>query len=248
MNITSFTTANRVTISLALILAFSIAGYTSSSSLSLSSSKTEDLKQLRVETAQQLITSDVALLAAAGDPADGVKILDLRGTACYPQPDQLVSCGSPDTLSILVYTKSVNPIGPIDVNLELGEGLRYGGFANIGTPDGNMASSLDVISTTNLESPIFRLSEVSQANGGVVLEIAIQALCGVDFAANPPEIGVNLFYEGCVDNHELAPLSAAPITPEVVFTGTPGTVVISDVETNFCLAQDFTQVTIDAAA
>ncbi|MDA8693502.1 hypothetical protein N9L92_05505, partial [Saprospiraceae bacterium] len=207
-----------------------------------------ELNDIQITTAQKLIKNQLAISIAANGDSDEVRVLDLRGTACYPQPDQLVSCGSPDTLSILIYTKSVDPIGPIDVNLEFGEGLRYGGFANIGTPDGNMMSSLDVISTTNLESPIFRLSEVSQASGGIVLEIAVQALCGVDFAANPPSIDLNLFYADCADNHELGPLSAAPLTPEVVFTGAPPSVTITDVETNFCLAQDFTQVTLDAAA
>ncbi len=186
--------------------------------------------------------------AFAPDGEEGIQVLDLRGTACYPQPDRLVACGTADTLAILLFTKNETPLGPVDVNLELGEGLQYGGFAMLGSPDGMMMSILDEVSTVNPESPIFRVTNISQATGGVVLHIGIQAGCGVDFVANPPSLTLNLDYNDCQESIELAPLATEPIQPEVVFTGAPGSVDITDVERNFCLSQDITQVTLDAAA
>ena len=205
-----------------------------------STAKEERIKSERLE-------ASAALILAADASDESVNVLDLRGTTCYPQLDNLVSCGAPDTLAVLVFTKSDAPIQDVMINLEMDEGLQFAGFAEIGTPDGMGMSVLDSLNVTNSESPSFMLSELSQASGGVVLLFGIQAQCGHDFVADPPGINVNLTYGDCVDDLPLAPIDTEPLTPEVVFTGAAPSTTITDLNTEFCMTQNITQVTTDAS-
>ena len=203
-------------------------------------------RKASLEEQEQLNTAASMILLNDSGP-EGVNVLDLRGTLCYPQLDKLVSCGEPDTLSILLFTKSETPIDDIIINLEMDEGLQYAGFAEIGSVDGMGMSLLDSLNVTNSESPFFSLSELSQAGGGVVLTFGIQAQCGHDFVANPPGITVNLDYPNCVDEIPLDPIATEPLTPEVVFTGAPGAITITTLNNEFCMTQNITQVTLDAS-
>ena len=203
-------------------------------------------RKASLEEQEQLNTAASMILLNDGG-SDGVNVLDLRGTICYPQLDKLVSCGQPDTLSILLFTKSEEPIRDIIINLDLDDGLQFGGFAEIGTPDGMGMSLLDSLNTANAESPTFRLSELSQAGGAVVLQFGIQAQCGHDFVADPPGISLNLDYNGCMEEILLDPIDTEPLTPEVVFTGAPASTTITDLDTEFCMTQNITQVTLDAS-
>jgi hypothetical protein len=177
-----------------------------------------------------------------------VRLLDLRGLECYPQPDRLTACGEGDTLSLLLYTKSEEPILDVFVELNFGEGIIFDGSASIGSPDGMMMTLLDIVNTENPESPVFRLDQLSRSGGAVVLQVGIRALCGVDFAASPPSIDLALEYPGCEEEFELAPITTEPITPEVVFTNTPNQIIIRDFDTDVCLRQEITQVTFGAGA
>jgi len=188
--------------------------------------------------------STVNFSAAAGDPL-GVQAIDLRGNDCYPQIDKLVSCGSPDTLSLLFFTKSEDPILDVLINLDYGNGLQYGGFAEIGILDGSGTALLDVLNSSNPTSPTFRLSELSQAGGGVVVNIAVQATCGVDLVANPAGFNLNIMPGDC--DIQLAPVSAIICTPEVNISA-PAAVVITDLETDFCTAQTISQIVPEASA
>ncbi len=202
-------------------------------------------KVSELEKEQAATVASMILTSTGG--SDAVNILDLRGTICYPQLDKLVSCGAPDTLAILLFTKSEEPIQDVIINLDLDDGLQFGGFAEIGTPDGMGMSLLDSLNTSNASSPTFRLSELSQAGGAVVLQFGIQATCGHDFVANPPGINLNLDYAGCSEEFPLDPIDTEPLTPEIVFTGAAATTTISDLNTQFCMSQDITQITLDAS-
>lgn len=186
------------------------------------------------------------LLADPG--VNKVRLLDLRGLECYPQPDRLTACGFGDTLSLLFYTKSEAPIFDVFVEMNFGEGIVFDGYAALGSPDGMMMTLLDTVNTQNPESPVFRFNQLSRSGGAVVLQVGIRALCGVDFVANPPGISVNLSYPGCEEEFELDPITSEPIIPEVVFTNTPNQIIISDFGVDVCLQQDITQITSNAGA
>ncbi|WP_197493953.1 hypothetical protein [Lewinella sp. 4G2] len=121
-----------------------------------------------------------------------LRIIDLRGTDCYPVPDALEVCGAADTTCILLFTKSEDPLQDIELTLLFDEGLEYGGFAEI--PEGDDAvfpsseTDLREISVQNPEAPSFLISSVSRDSGAVYVCFGIRAECGSDLEANPPNI------------------------------------------------------------
>lgn len=184
---------------------------------------------------------------------DAIQFQDLRGVECYAQPDCFAVCGSPDTIAILLFTKSVTPIQDIEVRLNFSEGLEAAGFAYIF--DG--PAELDTISENNSEAPVFRISELSQGGGGVVVYIGARAQCEIDLANAAPSVTYTLDYESggqsCTSQIDGATYSTGSIAvPEVVFDAAafPITATIDDLSAagEGCLTVPLRSLSAKAAA
>jgi hypothetical protein len=134
---------------------------------------------------------------------DGILFQDLRGVECYAQPDCFVVCGAPDTIPILLLTKSTEPITDIDLRLNFSEGLEFSTFAYV--ESGNAV--LDITNDANPEAPVFNLDEISLDGGAVVIYVGARAQCDIDVINAPPTITYNLDYTaaGTVCNDEVTP-------------------------------------------
>ncbi len=189
-------------------------------------------------------TSLAAITTTVGDPNIGFQ--DLRGIECYAQPDQLVVCGPGDTIPVLLFTKSEEPIFDVLLTPTFEEGLEYASFAYV--QSGN--ADLDTVSISNPESPVFRISEISQEGGAVVVYIGISAVCEVDYDTYMPTIEFNLSYESggveCDDTFtpEL-PYATNVLVPEIAFTGspTPNPLSIAMTTMDACVTMNVTNLT-----
>jgi len=196
-------------VALATSILLSIAGY-NSYSISSECPTLEELADGAIEAGSSEL----------GDPRIGFQ--DLRGIECYAQPNQLVVCGPGDTIPILLFTKSEEPIFDVLLTPTFEEGLEYASFAYV--QSGN--AILDTVSITNPESPVFRISEISQAGGAVVVYIGISAVCEVDYSIYMPSIEFTLDYESAGVNCTDAftpdlPYATNVLVPEIAFAGTP---------------------------
>ncbi|MEM6769979.1 MAG: hypothetical protein AAF597_05260, partial [Bacteroidota bacterium] len=198
----------------------------------------------------------VALLpnAEAASLADEneLRIQDLRGNSCYGQPNQLQVCGRGDTLSLLLFTKSVDPLEDITVTFNFDDGIEYGGFANISSAT-TTSATLTEISTVNPESPSFLVSEVSEPDGGVVLELGIRAECGVDFSVVNPGVSIEVAYtaggEACTATLRLEDFGGDNVlAAQVDFAGPAGNVNLGAPNTSPCQTIDVTQTVTGAQA
>lgn len=180
--------------------------------------------------------------SANSTSGEAVYLEDLRGNECYAQPDRLVVCGVGDTIPIMLYTKSVEPIYNIELNVEFDEGLEYATFAYVDDPFNTNNADLDTINVSNPESVTFRINELDQAGGGAVIYIGVRAACGVDFETMKPGISYTLTYnngvQNCVDvvrpDQDYA---ANVLTPGIQFTGssTPVNASFTDFDTDNCI-------------
>ena len=188
-----------------------------------------------------------------------LRVQDLRGVECYPQPDRLEVCGAADTTCVLLFTKSVERLPEIEMTLRFGEGIEYGGFAEINYSDEAVfpppLTDLDEISVQNPEAPSFLISGVTRDSGAVYVCFGIRAECGVDLNENPPFIEFEWRYTteaGVFCEGSYTPpnsFAGNVITPRVQFTspfppnrnlGAPGGEV--------CQPVRITQTTPDAGA
>ena len=127
-----------------------------------------------------------------------LRIQDLRGVECYPQPDRLEVCGAADTTCILLFTKSAERLPDIRLTLRFGEGIEYGGFAEVNYSDDAVfpppLTDVNVISDQNPEAPSFLISEVTRDSGAVYVCFGIRAECGSDIEEFPPIITYDWAY------------------------------------------------------
>ncbi|MEM6771218.1 MAG: hypothetical protein AAF597_11595, partial [Bacteroidota bacterium] len=186
--------------------------------------------------------------------ADGSELLiqDLRGNSCYGQPDQLQVCGEGDTLSLLLFTKSVEPLEDIRLEFSFDDGIEYGGFASISSAT-STTSTLTEISTVNPESPSFLVSEVSETDGGVVLELGIRAECGVDFSVVNPGISILVSYtageEACTATLNLENFGGDNVLAAMVdFAGNANQINLGSNNTTPCQTINITQTVPGAQA
>ncbi|MEM9930272.1 MAG: hypothetical protein AAF840_10670 [Bacteroidota bacterium] len=181
-----------------------------------------------------------------------LRIQDLRGNACYGQPDQLQVCGQGDTLSLLFFTKSVDPLEDITVTFNFDDGIEYGGFAGISSATTTTAT-LTEISTVNPEAPSFLISEVSEPDGGVILELGIRAECGVDFSTVNPGISIDVAYtangQACSATLNLEDFGGDNVlAAEVDFVNPSNNVNLGLPNTSPCQTVDVTQTVPNAQA
>lgn len=161
--------------------------------------------------------SSEAAIALAPEP-DQLRIVDLRGNVCYPQPNVLEICGAGDTLSLLLYTKSATPIQNIAFDLQFGDGIEYGLFVEA-SPDNATAATVTEVDVSDPSAPSFTVSEVTNTDA-VVIHIGIRATCDYDAAADNPDIDLTATYTGaggvsCVENLNLADIVTNVIAPDV---------------------------------
>jgi len=203
------------------------------------------LVELDIPTADCISTDELIELTTVNDTAS-IQFQDLRGLECYAQPDQVIVCGPGDTIPILLFTKSVAPIFDVLLNVEFDEGLEFASFAYV--QSGN--ADLDTISVMNPESPTFRISEISQAGGGVVVYVGVTAACGIDFDTYMPSITFSATYTSagveCVD--EVTPdmtYASNILVPTVAFDGTPSpaSINITMPDMDVCTSVDITSLT-----
>lgn len=177
---------------------------------------------------------------------DEVQLQDLRGIECYAQPDLLSVCGLGDTIPILLFTKSEDPIFDVTLTVNFEDGLEYGRFAFVDSGP----ADLDSVNIENPEAPVFRISELSQAGGAVVVYVGVRASCGLDLAINNPGITFSAQYTagGLACTSTLAPetpYGANISIPEVVFNGGPNPrfVDLTDRGVERCTTIPISQVT-----
>lgn len=108
---------------------------------------------------------------------DTIKVFmqDLRNVANFAQLDSLVTCGTADTLALLIYTNSPNPINDLKLTVKLPNGLEYGGFAYAGRP----GSQIDPYDVSNPRRPIFNVPQLTTDNI-LIAYIAVRANCNAD--------------------------------------------------------------------
>ena len=188
-----------------------------------------------------------------------LRIQDLRGVECYPQPDQLEVCGAGDTTCILLFTKSEERLPEIRLTLSFSEGLEYGGFADIDYSDDAVfpppLTDLDEISTQNPEAPSFLISGVTRDSGAVYICFGVRAECGVDLEEFPPNItyrweyttASGIFCEGeYTDPRDFAGTVA---TPRVQFTAPlPGLTNLNVLGTETCQTVNVTNTGVNSSA
>ncbi|MEM9836160.1 MAG: hypothetical protein AAF828_06640, partial [Bacteroidota bacterium] len=206
----------------------------------------------------------VALLPAgeeivvSPDP-NQLRVVDLRGVDCYPQPDRLETCGAPDTLCVLLFTKSEERLPEIRFNLRFGEGIEYGGFAEINFSDDAVfpppLTDLDVISDQNPESPSFLISGVTRDSGSVYICFGVRAECGADLETFPPTLSANWDYTTesgvfCEGNFDFpGDFTAEVITPRVAFGAPlPGNTNLGLPDGLACNTINITQTTVSSSA
>ena len=190
------------------------------------------------------------------DP-DQLRIQDLRGVDCYPQPDFVEVCGAADTTCILLFTKSQELVPEIALTVRFSEGLEYAGFVSVPTAEEAAFDSpftdVDIISDQNPEAPSFLISGVVQDSGAVVVCFGISAECGVDLERNPPRVGyeweftteAGVFCQGSFE--PINPFTGNVITPRVRFTQTdnfPNNIVLGNINApNACQTVRLTETT-----
>lgn len=190
--------------------------------------------------------------AVSPDP-DQLRVQDLRGIECYPQPDQLQVCGEGDTIPIMLFTKSVVPLQDIRLDVVFEDGIEYGGFAYVDNSLSDSGAQLDTISTENPEAPSFLIDMVSEETGGVIIHLGVRAECGVDFSQNNPDITLNFSYTNadgvaCTGSVTLEDYGGNVITPKVVITSTPPNVSLGRPGDLSCQTLDISQSTLNASA
>ena len=107
-----------------------------------------------------------------------IQFEDLRGVIGFPQFDNTSQCGDPDTLSILVFTDAPGEILGFDLQLNLIDGVQYGGFES--TQFGENTSI--AYAGGSPTSPKFSLSGVTDPDNVMVANIGIGANCDLDLA------------------------------------------------------------------
>ncbi len=175
---------------------------------------------------------------------------DLIGNPCYAQPNNLVTCGLGDTIPIILYTKTTDTIYDIILNVEYGEGLEYATFAYVHDPFDNNFADLDTVNVQNPESPTFRINELSQSQGAVVVYLGVRAACGVDFDSYTPSITYSLTYtaggQNCTEefNPEVD-YSANILSPGIAFIGdtSPAVASFTDFDTDNCISMEVSGTT-----
>ena len=222
-------------------------------------------KQHKVDRARLAAARQFMAAAAVSPEPNQLRLQDLRGVDCYPQPDNLEVCGAPDTTCVLFFTKSEERLPEIELTLRFGEGLEAAPF-----PSGDYAlidysddaifppplTDIDDISVQNPEAPSFLLSGVTRDSGAVYICFGIQAECGADFADNPPNIDFEWRYttaSGVFCTGEYTPIqdfSADVIIPMVRFTAPlPGDTNLGLANNpNACQSINITQTTLGASA
>ncbi|WP_273444456.1 hypothetical protein [Neolewinella agarilytica] len=190
-------------------------------------------------------------LTGQASTANGIMFQDLRGVECYAQPDALVVCGLGDTIPILLFTKSEEPIYDVELNVRFDLGLEYASFAYVDDPTNQNNADLDTINVDNSRSPTFRISEISQAGGGVVVYVGVSAACGIDFDSYMPSIAFNLSYltaDGTACEETIRPeqgYASNVLSPVPRFTGSasPATANFTDLSTPNCITTNLTNIT-----
>ena len=215
--------------------------------------------ELRKASARKAAAESYMAAAMVSPEPNQLRVQDLRGVECYPQPDNLEVCGAPDTTCFLFFTKSEERLPEIELTLRFGEGLEAAPFA-----DGEYAridysgdavffpplTDIDPISVQNPEAPSFLISGVTRDSGSVYICFGIQAECGADFEDNPPTIDLEWRYttaSGVFCEGSYSPpndFGGDVIVPRVQFTApAPGDVNLGDLNTLACQTVNITQTT-----
>ncbi|OAV44943.1 hypothetical protein A3850_010750 [Lewinella sp. 4G2] len=197
------------------------------------------------------LSNSIEINNASLNEEDGILFQDLRGVDCFAQPDALVVCGLGDTIPIMLFTKSVEPIFDVELNVSFSPGLEYATFAFVDDPGNLNNADLDTINVDNVRSPTFRISEVNQEDGGVVVYIGVNAQCGIDFDTYEPEVSFNLSYvtaNGVRCRETFTPATGYAenvLNPRPGFTGaaTPTVANFTDINTPNCITTQLTNVT-----
>ena len=208
----------------------------------------------------------VAAVALLSPEPNQLRVQDLRGVECYPQPDNLQVCGEPDTACFLLFTKSEERLPEIEMTLRFGDGIEFSNFSDGGSAYIDYSddavfppplTDIDDISIQNPEAPSFLISGVTRDSGSVYICYGVRAECGADFARNPPNVTYEWRYttaSGISCEGEYTPpndFGASVIVPRVRFTNTgtnPGNTNLGNPNEQACQTVEVTQTTLNASA
>ncbi len=105
-----------------------------------------------------------------------IQFEDLRGQIGFPQFDNTSQCGDADTLSVLVFTDAPVEILGFEMQINLDDGLIYGGFSET-QYGGNTSIAYAGGSTT---CPKFSLSGVTDPDNVMIANVGLVPDCNLD--------------------------------------------------------------------
>jgi len=114
-----------------------------------------------------------------------VQLFDLYQVPGFPQIDELVICGEPDTLALLIINNTGQPLTDVDILVNMSTGIQYAGSASVLDPNFPVSS----INSSNVESPIFNFQTIS-ADELQVLYFIVESNCR---ALNQPATAQYIF-------------------------------------------------------
>lgn len=102
-----------------------------------------------------------------------IEMLDLRGVPGFAQTDEIVVCGTPDTLALLMYINDPGGFNGIQLEVSLMPGMEYGDF--VGTHFGS-GPTIIATNTSNPQKPIFTINNIGQ-DSLAVFYIGVKGNC-----------------------------------------------------------------------
>ncbi len=127
--------------------------------------------------------------SAKAQDCDLIEVYDLRFVPGFAQTDSLVVCGAPDTLALLIFTASADPLQGLTLTAKLPEGMQYAGFEESIYAN----TSVSLVSASDPQNPEFLLSNLDQ-NASNVVYIGVQADCDYSFSSDLQYVDYEISY------------------------------------------------------
>ncbi len=137
---------------------------------------------------------------------NNVEFYDLRGVPGFAQTDNLTVCGEADTLALLVFTDSEDPLYNAKLTVNLPTGMEYAGFELVSDPS---VSTIALLDASLLNTPEFALGQLDMDHPHIVY-IGVQTTCEYADDPQPLIVSYDLEYfhltpgqEDCVESYEV---------------------------------------------